>query len=86
VQGEPSVASPAYVPLSEAVVLHVGGQAFADLGTITHPITASDPAGGQIRRSLIVGSALWTLSDAGLKANDSTMLTPLAWIPFSPES
>ena len=76
--------SPVYSPASEAVVLHVGGQGFADLGTITHPITSYYPAAPQIRRSLIIGSALWTLSDAGLKANDSTTLTPLAWVPFSP--
>jgi hypothetical protein len=76
--------SPAYFPASEAVVLHVGSNGFTEVGTITHPVTASDPAGAQISRSLIIGSALWTLSDAGLKANDSTSLTPLAWVPFSP--
>src|SRR5215469_3449427 len=84
VQGGPVQGSPVYSPASEAVVLHVGGQGFADLGTITHPITSYYPAAPQIRRSLIIGSALWTLSDAGLKANDSTTLTPLAWVPFSP--
>jgi len=75
---------PAYVPVSEAVVLHVDDHGFTELGTITHPVTASDSVGAQIRRSLIIDSALWTLSDAGLKANDSTTLTPLAWLPFSP--
>src|SRR5215471_3528222 len=74
--------SPEYSPVSEAIVLHVGDHGFTELGTITHPGSLTDPAGGQIRRSLIVGSALWTLSDAGLKANDSTTLTPLAWVPF----
>jgi hypothetical protein len=76
--------SPAYAPVSEAVVLHVDDHGFTELGTITHPATISNPAGGQIRRSLIIGTALWTLSDAGLKANDSSTLTPLAWVPFSP--
>ena len=75
---------PAYSPVSEAVVLHVDDHGFTKLGAITHPVTINDPGGGQIRRSLIIGSALWTLSDAGLKANDSTTLTPLAWVPFSP--
>ena len=78
--------SPAYPPVSEAAVLHVDDHGFTELGTITHPVTVSYPAGGQIRRSLIIGTALWTLSDSGLKANDSTTLTPLAWLPFSPES
>jgi len=78
----------AYWPASEAVVLHVGDNGFTLLGTITHPATPENPAGGQIRRSLIVGNALWTLSDAGLKANDMATLTPLAWVPFpqSPSS
>jgi Beta propeller domain len=71
---------------SEAVVLHVGDHGFTELGTITHPATINNPAGGQLLRSLIVGSALWTLSDSGLKANDSTTLAPLAWVPFSPVS
>jgi hypothetical protein len=70
-------------PVSEAVVLHVDDLGFTKLGTITHPATSNYPIGDQIRRSLIIGSALWTLSDAGLKANDSTTLTPLAWVPFS---
>jgi hypothetical protein len=78
--------SPAYSPVSQAVVLHVGDHGFTQLGTITHPATVDDPAGGQILRSLIVGSALWTLSDSGLKANDSTTLAPLAWVPFGPIS
>jgi hypothetical protein len=76
--------SPVYSAASEAVVLHVADQGFTELGTITHPVTPSYPGGPQIRRSLIIGSALWTLSDAGLKANDSATLTPLAWVPFSP--
>jgi hypothetical protein len=85
-QGGPVQSSMIYSPTSEAVVLHVGDQGFTELGTITHPITPGYPVGAQIRRSLIIDSALWTLSDAGLKANDSTTLTPLAWVPFSPAS
>jgi hypothetical protein len=72
----------AYSPASEAVVLHVGGNDLTELGTITYPATPTNPYGGQIRRSLIVGNALWTLSDAGVKANDMATLTPLAWVPF----
>ena len=85
-QGQAVQSSLIYSPASEAVVLHVGDQGFTELGTITHPITPGYPAGAQIRRSLIISSAVWTLSDAGLKANDSTTLTPLAWVPFTPPS
>jgi hypothetical protein len=83
-QGGTVQPAPAYSPVSEAVVLRVDGHGFTKLGAITHPVTVNYPGGAQIRRSLIIGSALWTLSDAGLKANDSTTLTPLAWVPFSP--
>src|SRR5262249_7978774 len=71
-QGGTLPPSPVSRPVSEAVVLHVDARGFTKLGTITHPVTLNDSAGAQIRRSLIIGSALWTLSDAGLKANDST--------------
>jgi len=69
-------------PVSAALVLHVSDQSIAEAGLITHPATPGDPAGGQIRRSLVIGSDLWTLSDQGLKANDLMTLTPLGWVPF----
>ncbi len=69
-------------PVSGAVVLHIGDHAITKLGTITHPAAPGVLAGGQIRRSLVTGHALWTLSEAGLKANELTTLTPLGWVPF----
>jgi hypothetical protein len=69
-------------PLSEAVVLHVGDHAITELGTITHPVVPGISVAGQIRRSLVIGGALWTLSDTGLKANELTTLAPLGWVPF----
>jgi Beta propeller domain len=69
-------------PISEAVVLQVGNQSITELGTITHPAVPGFPGGGQIRRSLVIGDTLWTLSDTGLKANELTTLAPLAWVPF----
>jgi hypothetical protein len=80
--GPAQFSGPAYWPGSEAVVLHVGDSGFTLLGTITDPATPAYPGGGQILRSLIIGNALWTLSDAGLKANDMATLAPLAWVPF----
>lgn len=35
-----------------------------------------------IRRSLVVGDTLWTMSDAGLRASDMADLADRAWIPF----
>jgi hypothetical protein len=72
-----------YWPLTEAVVFHVGDNGFTELGTITHPVGPGYAYGGQIRRALIVGDALWTLSDAGLKATDPDTLSPLGWVPFA---
>ena len=69
-------------PVSEAVVLHVGDHAITELGTITHPVVPGISAAGQIRRSLVIGGALWTLSDTGVKANELTTLAPLGWVPF----
>ncbi len=66
----------------EAVVLHLGEESITRLGTITHPAVRGFPAGGQIRRSLVIGDTLWTLSDTGLKANELTTLAPLGWVPF----
>ncbi len=69
-------------PVSEAVVLHTGDRTITELGTITHPAVPGFPAGGQIRRSLVIGGALWTLSGTGLKANELASLAPLGWVPF----
>jgi hypothetical protein len=69
-------------PVSAALVLHVSNQSITEAGLITHPAVPGDPAGGQIRRSLVVGSDLWTLSDQGMKINDLITLTPLGWVPF----
>jgi hypothetical protein len=69
-------------PASEAVVLRIGHHSLTQVGTITHPATADFPAGSQIRRSLVIGDTLWTLSDSGLKANNLTTLAPQGWVPF----
>ena len=36
-----------------------------------------------IRRSLVVGDTLWTVSDAGVDAVSGTDLSARAWVPFS---
>ncbi|MGI5246426.1 beta-propeller domain-containing protein [Dactylosporangium sp. CA-139066] len=63
---------------SGALVLSVGDKAIAKTGTITHP-------GSQytmIERSLVIGGTLWTMSAAGLQANDLSTLAQQAWLPF----
>jgi len=65
-----------------ALVLRVDDRAFTELALVTHP--TSDEWGGSppIRRSLVVGDVLWTVSGAGLQANDLSTLDQIAWLPF----
>lgn len=73
-------------PQSGALALTVGSSSFDEVGTVSHPTPEqfSDFYYGQpaIRRSLMIGDVLWTISDAGVQANDAGDLSPLAWIPF----
>jgi uncharacterized secreted protein with C-terminal beta-propeller domain len=72
---------PVYQASSGAVALRVGDTAFTELGTVTHP------ASGQIRRSLVIGDTLWTVSDGGLAADEvrsgATPLARVAWLPYT---
>ena len=72
---------PVYQASSGAVALRVGDSAFTELGTVTHP------ASGPIRRSLVVGDTLWTVSDGGLAADQlrsgASPLARVAWLPYS---
>src|SRR5262249_39911196 len=45
-----------------AIVLHVGGTSLDEVGFVSHPRTSSYPT--TIRRSLIINTTLWTVSDA----------------------
>jgi uncharacterized secreted protein with C-terminal beta-propeller domain len=54
----------------------VGAGGITDAGTIQHPERA------QIRRALVVGDRLYTVSDLGIRANDLATLAYEAWTPF----
>ncbi|MEU4536375.1 beta-propeller domain-containing protein [Streptosporangium sp. NPDC023825] len=70
-----------------ALVLKIDDSAVTRTGTIVHPRPkpmkharmAYDPG---IRRSVVVGDSLWTVSDLGLKVSDMKDLADQAWIPF----
>ncbi len=64
------------ISLGGAAGLQVGRTALSELGRLMHP-------DGQIRRSLVVGDTLYTVSDVGLLASDLTTLTARTWIPFA---
>jgi hypothetical protein len=79
-------AQPAPGPQSGALVLGINGTSITEAGFITQP--AGGNAGAaygytSIERSLVIGQALWTLSDAGLMASSLTTLKQQAWIPFT---
>jgi uncharacterized secreted protein with C-terminal beta-propeller domain len=44
----------------------------------------SVPSGaGGVQRTMLIGNTLWTLSPAGLQANDATTLAKTAWLPLT---
>jgi hypothetical protein len=69
-----------------ALVLQQRDAKFAELGTVRHPAAvagSADYGRGGVRRALIVGDELWTVSTAGVMASDTARLTQRAWIPFT---
>ena len=60
------------------------------IGAVTHPVQTpfveGEPAAqqysAQIRRSVVVGNTLYTISDAGIKASGLAALGNLAWVAF----
>jgi hypothetical protein len=70
-------------PSTGALVLRISGTDIRQVGFLSHPGTPQN--GGYappIRRSLIIDTTLWTVSETGLMASDSRSLARLAWIPF----
>ncbi|MEV8633058.1 beta-propeller domain-containing protein [Streptosporangium sp. NPDC051023] len=71
-----------------ALVLKIDDSSVTKTGTVVHPapkpvkdtrMAMSDPS---IRRSLVIGDSLWTVSEQGLKVSDMNGLADQAWIPF----
>ncbi|GLW05560.1 hypothetical protein Misp01_06900 [Microtetraspora sp. NBRC 13810] len=72
---------------NSALVLRVGADAVDRVGEVRHP-EIKLPGTDQrmepvIRRFLVIGDTLWTVSEAGLKASDLNTLADQAWIPFN---
>jgi hypothetical protein len=71
-------------PASTAKAMRVTDNGIQDLGLVTQPRDAATPQRGYgpgIRRSLVIGSTLWTVSDAGLLASDLSTLDQVGWVP-----
>jgi hypothetical protein len=70
-----------------AAGLLVGRAGILQVGTVEHESTPTgDPEfpvyPTPIRRSVVVGNALYTVSELGLKASDLVTLADLAWVSF----
>lgn len=59
-----------------ALVLRLDDAALVEVGNVAHPGT------GPIRRSLVAGDELWTMSISGLAANELGDLTNRGWVAF----
>jgi hypothetical protein len=68
-----------------ALVLRLSGDALVEVGVLSHVRSADqvdwshDPS---IRRSLVIGETLWTVSGSGAMASDLEDLAEQAWVPF----
>jgi hypothetical protein len=64
------------------LVLRLEGDSLTELGFVAHPVSTrgADPS---IRRSLVIGDTLWSISAAGAMANDVRTLGRQAWVPFA---
>lgn len=67
--------APSFTPA--ALVLKLQDGSFTQVGQIQHPGNSS------IRRSLVIGDELWTVSGGGFKVNALADLGERAWIPFA---
>ncbi|SDI74742.1 Beta propeller domain-containing protein [Actinokineospora alba] len=67
---------------STAVVLRLQGDSLTEAARLTHPL-GNQYGDVQIRRSLVVGDTLWTVSGGGMLASDLDTLAQSAWVPFT---
>jgi hypothetical protein len=63
------------------LLLDVGDRELVVRGLVRQ-LPAGSPAPVPIQRSMIIGTALWTLSTAGLQANDLASLHRTGWVPL----
>ena len=65
-----------------ALVLKLEGNTFRQAGVLAH---VSDRYGGPLvpRRAMVIGTELWTVSEAGMLVSDLDSLGQLAWVAFT---
>jgi hypothetical protein len=67
-------------PFNGAIGFHVGRSRIDEVGRIAHDDGQQYAPG--IRRSVVVGRRLFTISDLGAKASSLSSLADEAWVPF----
>ncbi|GAB1643936.1 beta-propeller domain-containing protein [Krasilnikovia sp. MM14-A1259] len=67
-------------PDASALALRVTDTGLTEVGAITQPRVA-DGTAPTVRRTLVVGDVLWTMSDSGLQASNLSTMDRLAWLP-----
>jgi Beta propeller domain len=78
-----------YVAVGQALVLRVNGSGIDEVGMLTHRANRVDQSApsdyivdASIRRAVVIGSSLWTVSAAGVLVSDLQTLDGQQWIPF----
>ncbi|MGH8776831.1 MAG: beta-propeller domain-containing protein [Jiangellaceae bacterium] len=69
-----------------ALVLRLDGDALTEVGVLSHVESPGDVDWSydpSIRRSLVIGDTLWTVSGSGALASDLDDLDEQAWVPFA---
>jgi uncharacterized secreted protein with C-terminal beta-propeller domain len=82
----PTDAKPFIAPAGGAMVLRIEDDSLVEVGGLTHVRSGAAveyPADPTIRRSLVIGETLWTLSSTGALASDINDLEEQAWVPFT---
>jgi hypothetical protein len=67
-------------PTYEAAGFRVDPSGIVDLGRLEHPVKAEWR--GQIRRALVVGERLLTVSEAGILVSPLDIMSAGAWVRF----
>jgi len=68
-----------YQPTDSALALRVTDTGLTLVGSIKQPKV--EGAAPTVRRTLVVGDVLWTMSDYGLQASDLSTMDRMAWLP-----
>lgn len=78
-----------YIAAGQALVLRVNGGEIDEVGMLTHQAKRVDRSApsdymvdASIRRAVVIGSSLWTVSAAGVLVSDLQTLDGQQWIPF----